>query len=367
MRLHHLAWTLLSQLVQGGLASETVPQKAPVVATPTRIAATTVPANEHRRYARKTGRGKGLLRAEKIIDRHECSDHNRKSTNGSGPSARRREQIVQKPLRQVPGVDHSTGTTTSLAATTVGLESQVTLTADRVGKNKESCSADTCTPRSGTQEDSAKGQVPGLTAGRLLDDIRSLEDGLMLAATKDSLLNHSDGILSFLSPKDTASLLQVSKLHSQKDALGAAAATAAIAQDQKNRMVEARTESCEDLFLEVLRERVGQRKPNYYWNQETDGGFDFLRKFQRVVEFPDNKREPPSQTEWSVLLLMTMAAETCNPATWHGFTDNVKGNLRSRYGPQNLRHGCHAADRDFFREVLDFFHEGVADAASGPM
>ncbi|CAD7929697.1 unnamed protein product [Amoebophrya sp. A120] len=193
----------------------------------------------------------------------------------------------------------------------------------------------------------------------LLDSIRNSEDGLMFSGSNVLNDRKSDGILSFLSPKDVASMFMVNKLHSNTDEFGTKVASAAAVQAEQDRSLESRTENCEDLFLEVVRERIGNRKPRDYWNPQVDGHSDFLAKFQNRVE-PRRRKQIASETDWSVLLLMSMAAETCSPLRSYSTSENGSATLQDRYASENLQKGCHAGDKDFFREVLDFFHAKVS-------
>ncbi|CAD7927170.1 unnamed protein product [Amoebophrya sp. A120] len=131
---------------------------------------------------------------------------------------------------------------------------------------------------------------------------------------------------------------------------------------------ENRTESCEDLFLEVLRERVGAKLPEDYWNRQIDMGVDYLEHFLLEMDRNQNARtlHPPERTtspggkqkqDWTVYLLMTMATETCGPTVPHRRADTT--NKWLLYSSKALATGCHRNDRTFFREVLDFFHEDV--------
>ncbi|CAD7960520.1 unnamed protein product [Amoebophrya sp. A120] len=195
------------------------------------------------------------------------------------------------------------------------------------------------------------------------EDLRSslarVEAGLMLSGRPGGLLNEQQGALSFLSAQDVGSFLQASKRYSQQDMFGPGVAAAAIAQHTHDRSIENRTESCEDLFLEVLRENVGTKMPRDFWNTDVDRGLDYLKYFQletqresgAAVHAPDR---PAADTEWSVWLLMKMAMETCNPGNAY-----KRGGTTSwwMYTSKVLSKGCHKSDRNFFREVLEFFQE----------
>ncbi|CAD7927168.1 unnamed protein product [Amoebophrya sp. A120] len=129
--------------------------------------------------------------------------------------------------------------------------------------------------------------------------------------------------------------------------------------------IESRTESCEDLYLEVLREKVGTKMPRHFWNVFVDRGTDYLEKFHTVVESqkqtsPGRQRRPLRDTEWSVRFLMTMARETCNPSRTYESMESVRYTILHEYDSDALAKGCHKSDKAFFREVLDFFHQKVA-------
>ncbi|CAD7973675.1 unnamed protein product, partial [Amoebophrya sp. A120] len=201
------------------------------------------------------------------------------------------------------------------------------------------------------------------------------ERGLLLSgnSTRTSLLHEKDGILSFLSPKEAVAVLQTSKKHTddvEQEDRGAPSTSnasennsvkaAAWEQYRHDSKLENRAESCEDLWLEVLRERVGTKKPRDYWNPQVDGHSDFLAKFQCRLDSPRRRKQTAGETDWSVLLLMSMAAETCSPLRSYSTSENETAILQDRYASENLQKGCHAGDRDFFREVLDFFHAEVS-------
>ncbi|CAD7973674.1 unnamed protein product [Amoebophrya sp. A120] len=192
----------------------------------------------------------------------------------------------------------------------------------------------------------------------MLDDIKSSEPALMMFGNQQ--LNANEGILSFLSAADAGALLNASKLHSQKDAEGKKVAVAALAQNTDDRTLANRTESCEDLFLEVLREKVGTKLPRDYWNADIDLGRRHLQSFQRMIEGPESAA-PPNLTPWSVRLLMTMARETCNPATAYQYDFGSALVVPRKYSSTALSSGCHKNDRGFFREVLEFFHENAPE------
>ncbi|CAD7946477.1 unnamed protein product [Amoebophrya sp. A120] len=197
-----------------------------------------------------------------------------------------------------------------------------------------------------------------------VDHIRGSEEALLMFG-RSKLLRETQGVLSFLAPTDVASWLQTSKSNAdRKDTLNAKVRAAAIEQNKNDLLLENRTESCEDLFLEVLRDRLGKKKPRDFWNAGVDKGKDFLKDYRKRIEEDDDPIEEPqilseSGTTWSVRLLMTMAAETCNPAAGHLQTQNRMFSMRENYGKRKLSKGCHRNDISFFREVLDFFHEDV--------
>ncbi|CAD7974058.1 unnamed protein product [Amoebophrya sp. A120] len=194
------------------------------------------------------------------------------------------------------------------------------------------------------------------------------ERGLLLSgnSTRTSLLNEKDGILSFLSPKEAVAVLQTSKKHTDDVEQEERGAAPSISNASENNSVKAasweqyrhdsklenRTESCEDLWLEILRERVGTKKPRDYWNTMVDMGADYLEKFQAEVERPQEE----------VRFLMTMARGMCSPARVYESVGDLAISIRSDYDSDKLRKGCHKSDRAFFREVLDFFHEEVSPA-----
>ncbi|CAD7953034.1 unnamed protein product [Amoebophrya sp. A120] len=200
-----------------------------------------------------------------------------------------------------------------------------------------------------------------------LGDLSATEPGIILAASRTQSLNQSDGILSFLNAADAAVFLQSSRSHSQKDPSGAGAklATAVREQHDKDTALARRTENCEELFLEVLREKVGDKRPADYWNAEIDGGCDYVKYFQsqvqrKPVQTGDQQQLPPSKMEWSVLFLMAMAVKTCDPPS--EVAESMLPNYHpwgyaDIYRPETLRRGCQESDRAFFREVLNFFHE----------
>ncbi|CAD7960286.1 unnamed protein product [Amoebophrya sp. A120] len=196
----------------------------------------------------------------------------------------------------------------------------------------------------------------------LLRKIMGAEAGLMFSGER-KLLNENQGVLSFLSAQDVGKLLQ-----STKAGFGGKVAAAAHAQHHNDTSLESRTESCEDLFLEVLRERVGAKRPEDYWNRQIDMGVDYLEHFLLQMDRDQNDRtlHPPQtatspggkqKQDWTVYLLMTMATETCGPAVPHRRADTT--NKWLLYSSKALAKGCHRNDRTFFREVLDFFHEDV--------
>ncbi|CAD7960510.1 unnamed protein product [Amoebophrya sp. A120] len=200
-----------------------------------------------------------------------------------------------------------------------------------------------------------------------LGDLSAAEPGLILAGSRTQSLNESDGILSFLNAADAALFLQSSRSHSQKDPSGAGAklATAVREQHDKDTSLARRTENCEELFLEVLREKVGEKRPADYWNAELDGGYDYVKYFQTQVQRKptqtgNQQQLPPSEMKWTVLFLMAMAAKTCDPPS--ALAETILPNhhpwgYADTYSAEKLRRGCQKSDQAFFREVLNFFHE----------
>ncbi|CAD7960518.1 unnamed protein product [Amoebophrya sp. A120] len=194
----------------------------------------------------------------------------------------------------------------------------------------------------------------------------SMEDGLLfLGHEKDDLLNRGSGILSFLSPKQTTAVLGLSKEFAPSGNLGSRVTTAAKAQHKNDVALASRTESCADLFLQALREKVADRKPRDFWNTGIDGaGLDYLQGFVASDTKPEEGQPLiGSDIDWSVKLLMVMAGQTCNPLAAYRRVEDAEARA-GLYHRRNLETGCHVTDIDFFREVLSFFHEDVADSVA---